>query len=94
MSSRFGPVYDLSKYLLPIISPLCGNSETFVKNSTNFVSIVKMLKLTENDLMVSFDVVNLFPSVPVDKTLKIVRALLEADHTLSDRTAIPIDGVL
>lgn len=70
-----------------------SNSDTFVRNSTHFVSIVKTLNLTKTDLMVSFDVVNLFPSVPVDKTLNIVRALLEGDHTLSDRT-LPVDGIL
>lgn len=67
------------------MSPLYDNSETFVKNSPYFVTITKTLNLREDDLMVSSDVVNFFPSVPVDKML-IVRALLESDHTLTDKT--------
>ena len=67
MSSRGGTVYDLSKYLLPTVSPLCVNSEAFVKHSTHFVRKAKTLKLNNSYFMVSFDVVNLFPSVPVDR---------------------------
>jgi hypothetical protein len=39
-------------------------------------------------IMGSFDVVNLFTTTPVDKSLSIVKANLQEDVTLPDRTNI------
>lgn len=39
VNSKDGPVYDLSKYLLAIISPLRGKTKSYMKSSVQFVSI-------------------------------------------------------
>ena len=44
--------------------------------------------------MVSFDVVSLFTSIPVDKACTYIRTKLENDDTLSDRTQLDIDDIL
>ena len=86
LSFRGGSVYDLYKYLLPIMCSLCGNSETCMKNSALFDRVAKTLKLNDSDLIVSFGVVNLIPGVLVDKTLNTVRGLLEEGHNLASKT--------
>lgn len=63
VSFKYSPVYELYKYVLPIA--LSAEARFTVKDFKQFVSIVKGLILKEGDLMVSFDVINLFPSVPV-----------------------------
>ena len=45
-------------------------------------------------MLISFDVVNLFPSVPVKETLAIVKRKLEEDESLSERTSIPVSGIM
>ena len=54
----------------------------------------KTLELNGSDLMVRFHVVNFFPSVPVDKSLNTVRALLDKDHSLVSRTIFSVSKIL
>ena len=44
--------------------------------------------------MVIFDGVYLFASVPVEKTLNIVRELLEENHNLASTAILSVSGIL
>ena len=47
-----------------------------VKNSIDFVNKIKDLRITRNDLMVSFDVKSLFPSIPINQALVLLKKWL------------------
>ena len=88
VSTIGSPCYLLAKELARILSPLAGKTETFVKNSTDFVQRTKDLTINDNDMMVSFDVTSLFTRVPIDEALLIVKDLLQEDRELDDRTPL------
>ena len=46
-----------------------------------------------NDIMVSFDVVNLFTKVPITEALETISTLLSQDDSLEDGTAIPAEDI-
>ncbi|CAG9569803.1 unnamed protein product [Danaus chrysippus] len=69
--------YKLAKFLSKILSPLRGHTKSFVKDSYQFVNDIKRLKLTDNDIMVSFDVQSLFTNLPVLDCIEIVRGKLK-----------------
>ncbi|XP_068756315.1 uncharacterized protein [Montipora capricornis] len=88
------PTYNLSKHVAKILKPLTGNSDYTVKNSTEFCEGITDIKLQDDDVLVSFDVVSLFTSIPVDVAISVAHNRLISDENLQDRTAIPIPDII
>ena len=84
-------MYHLAKYLADLLSPLIGKNDHYIKNSYDFADKMKTKDVLEDEELVSYDVSALFTSVPVDKALDVVRARLEQDDTVSERTTLQID---
>ncbi len=94
VSSRDSPCRELSKLLLRILTPLVGKTDSFIKNSKDFVEKSKDIKLIDTDILVSFDVESLFTNVPVPETLKIIESRLNNDDTLHQRTQLPVNVIM
>ena len=66
INSNIGsPTYQLSKYLAKLLKYLCLNNDFVVNNSKEFTEFIRHQKLETNEIIVSFDVVSLFTSIPV-----------------------------
>ena len=87
-------LYNTSKFLSRILSPLQNQNGFSVTNSTQFRNEISNMTISEDETMVSFDVVSLFTAIPVDKACSYIRNKLENDDTLSDRTQLDIDDIL
>ena len=51
------------------------------------------MKLGEEDVMLSFNAVNLFTKVPVDKALEVIAQRLQHDQTLVKRTTLEVEVI-
>ena len=65
--------YNLSKYLAKVLNPLVGQNGYVLRNTLHFLENVKERTVEPDMVMVNFDVKALYTSLPIDKTLKIVR---------------------
>ena len=88
VSSVDSPTYALAKEMARILSPLAGSSSSYIKNSEHFAEMIESTTLSSCDLLVSFDIKNLFTNVPIPETMSRVAALLHADNGLEDRTTM------
>ena len=87
-------LYNTSKFLSQILSPLQNQNGFSVTNSMQFRNEISKITISEDETMVSFDVVSLFTAIPVDKACTYIRTKLINDNTLSDRTQLDIDDIL
>ena len=64
--------HHLSKCLKYILSPLVGRTSFSTKNSAEFVRCIKDFSISDSQKQVSFDVVSLFTTIPLDLAKHIV----------------------
>ena len=80
----------LSKHVACILKPLTGNTHYTVKNSMEFCNYISTVNFHDDEELVSFDVVSLFTSTPVEHAVEVAHHRLSQDATLSQRTDIRI----
>ena len=86
--------YNTSKHIAKILSPLVGNTDYTVRNSKEFCASLEQVKLEQDVELVSFDVVSLFTSIPVEHAVQVAESKLSQDETLQSRSAIPITDIV
>ena len=86
------PPYGISKYHVDIIQPTTlGKNQHKVKNSKSFVSQAQTWKIEPDEIQVSYDVTNLYPSIPIDKAIDVILQQLSEDYEdLKTRTKLTL----
>ena len=64
-----GVTKDMDKYISKIIKRYVGKGEYYVRNSAHFVGMIKDMEVNEDEMLVSYDVTALYPSVPQDEAI-------------------------
>ena len=88
------PTYKLSKHLAMTLHPLVKTSTHTVNNANAFLTNIKDLKLEPDEIMISFDVVSLFTSIPLDTAKRITNELLTNHDSWQTRTNLDKDDIL
>ena len=71
--------YGTSKYLVKIIQPTLNKNKHRVLNLSSFVEEAKEWNISPSEIQTSFDVVNLYPSVPIEKAVPVIIEILNND---------------
>ena len=83
--------YGISKYLVGIIQPTLNKNQYKVKNSKSFVWQAQTWKIEPDEIQVSYDVTNLYPSIPIDKAIDVILQQLSEDYEdLKTRTKLTL----
>ena len=73
------PHYDISQYLVELIQPTLNKSKYKITNSSSFVNEAKNWLVKRDEVQVSYNIVNLYPSVPINKALHVLMDQLNSD---------------
>ncbi|KFD45556.1 hypothetical protein M513_13572 [Trichuris suis] len=79
---------ELSWYLKKVFKPLPGKEQFVVKNSETFLNGIRSYHLGTGEILVSYDMKELFPSIPTSDTLDTLCNLLNAETNLLSRTKL------
>ena len=89
-------IENLAKYLEVICAPLTENLRSRIKNTSHLLDIIDEINnngLDNNAVLVSFDIVNMFPSIDNIKGLNSVKKALDARENKSPTTKCIIEGL-
>uniref|UniRef100_A0A5S6QG45 Reverse transcriptase domain-containing protein n=1 Tax=Trichuris muris TaxID=70415 RepID=A0A5S6QG45_TRIMR len=71
-----------------MLKPLTGKRNSHTENSASLVTEIRTLEIDNEDILVSYDVKDLFTSIPLDITYTIILDTLSKDALLKDRTKL------
>ena len=90
VSTIGSPPYGLSSYLVGIIQHTLDKNPTRLKNTAAFIEEAKNWSISPTEVQVSYDVVNLYPTVPLKKATDVVLDLLKNDNDFKKYTKLTI----
>ena len=64
INTQNSPVYKIAKKISKELRPLIRNGKSYVKDTEQFVDKIKNIKLVEEETMISFDISDMYPSLP------------------------------
>ena len=83
--------YGISKYIVDIIQLTLNKNQRKVKNSKSFVSQAQTWKIEPDEIQVSYDVPDLYPSIHIDKSIDVILQQLSEDYEdLKTRTKLTL----
>jgi hypothetical protein len=88
------PTYRLCEILTEILNPLDETGTSYIQDSKHLKQMFKDVNISSSSRLISFDVVALYPSIPIAQTLQIVKNRLLSDPTLQSRTKWSVDQII
>ena len=83
LSMTGSPQYEVSKWLCKVLQPVCKRYNTHcVKDSFEFINLLRNDKLPSDGHMCSFNIVSLFTNVPLEETIQICAEALYQNGVL------------
>nr|VZH98639.1 unnamed protein product [Spirometra erinaceieuropaei] len=83
-SLRGTPTFGLAKWLFQRLKFLTQGSETTIHSAEQFLEKLQGIRLTDDEVLVSFDVISLFTSIPQHLAVETVQTLLEQRYNETD----------
>ena len=80
------PQEALASFLTQIINSLIDKFEFMCKNSQIFIKNIKSLKIKPDEQLVSFDAEALYPSIPLNKCIEIIKRKIQKQINKNNKT--------
>ena len=79
INTKGSSYYKIAKFVSRELKPLTTSATSFIKDSEQFVNKLKNIQLQEGEKIVSFDIVDMYPSLPKQDVIKEVERRILSD---------------
>ena len=62
--------YKVAKFVSNELKPLTTNAKSFIKDTSDFVDKLKDVTLNDNEKLISFDIADMYPSLPKEEVIR------------------------
>ena len=93
--STIGTVfYGTSDYLVKLLQPTLAKNHVRLENSSKFVAEACTWNISATEVQVSYDVVALYPSVPIARAINVITDMINADFDdIKSRTKLKLNDI-
>ena len=88
------PYQNVAKALVPILRSLQGRTNHYIKNSRELKDRIQKWSIRRDEILVSYDVEKLYPSIPIAKALDLIDSLLRCKANLKEVTTFSITSIM
>ena len=88
------PYENVAKTLVPVLRKLQGRSGHYIKNSRELKETVSKWTIQRDEILVSYDVEQLYPSIPIKDALELVENLLRCKSNLQEITTMSVQSIM
>ena len=88
------PYEKIANELVPILRSLQGRTKHYIKNSCQLKEELKNWTIQRDEILVSYDVEKLYPSIPIPKALELIECLLKCKANLKEVTTLSIQSIM
>ena len=88
------PYENIARSLVPILKSLQGRSGNYIKNGRELKETIKSWKIRGDEILVSYDVEKLYPSIPIKRALELIECLLKCKSNLLEVTTFSIRNIM
>ena len=88
------PYEKIANELVPILRSLQGRTKHYIKNSSELKEQLKNWSIQRDEILVSYDVEKLYPSIPIAKALELIECLLRCKTNLKEVTTLSVRSIM
>ena len=88
------PYEKIANELVPILRSLQGRTRHYIKNSRQLKEELEKWTIQRDEILVSYDVEKLYPSIPIPKALHLIKCLLMCKRNLREVTTLSVQSIM
>ena len=79
------PTYFLSKFIDQSLQSIVKSMPTYLNNSAELIKLISKLSFNSNIILITMDIVNLYPSIPIDEGVTSVKESMKNSETFHEK---------
>ena len=81
-----GPTERISSFVDTLLQPIAQKQQSFIKDTTDFISVIEKTKIGKDTILVSMDVSSLYTNIPQAEGTEIVCKTYDSFHNYTNKS--------